>query len=87
MVTVTQERIDKLISQSEVQYFRIFDTGTIAAVRLPNGFKLVGQSACVDPDNYDADMGNKIALEDAKRQLWALEGYLLKDSMKCVPSY
>jgi hypothetical protein len=51
---------------------------TICVLVLKNGFTIVGKSACASPENFDAELGRKIAREDARRQIWALEGYLLK---------
>lgn len=50
---------------------------------LPNGFKIAyGESACVDPNNFDFELGKKYAQERcvlaATNKLWELEGYLLK---------
>lgn len=54
------------------------ETLTICVLVLKNGYTVIGKSACVSPENYNADIGHKIAREDAVRQIWALEGYLLK---------
>lgn len=50
---------------------------------LPNGFQVgYGESACVDPSNYDKALGEKYVKERcivaATNKLWELEGYLLK---------
>lgn len=54
---------------------------TIYVMVLKNGFTIVGKSACASPANYDAELGRKIAKEDARRQIWALEGYLLRSQL------
>lgn len=54
---------------------------TIAVVTTKNGFTLVGQSACAWPANFDADIGGRLALNDAKNKLWALMGYELKSKV------
>ncbi len=51
---------------------------TIAVVSMENGFLVIGKSACACIENYDQELGEKYALEDAMNQLWPLEGYLLK---------
>lgn len=51
---------------------------TVCALTLRNGFNVVGKSAPVSPENFDAALGLKIAREDARRQIWALEGYVLR---------
>ena len=39
---------------------------TIAVVTMKNGFTVVGESACAWPANFDADIGGRLALTDAK---------------------
>lgn len=54
-------------------------TVTVCCLLLRNGFNTVGHSAAVSPENFDEDIGRKVAYEKAKNEIWALEGYLLKD--------
>lgn len=54
---------------------------TICVLTTENGFALVGKSAPADPDNFDVDLGKKFAREDAIRQMWPLEAYLLRERM------
>ncbi|MDN7881264.1 Gp49 family protein [Burkholderia aenigmatica] len=51
---------------------------TFCVIVLRNGFSVTGQSACVSPENFDAEIGRKVARQKAVDQIWALEGYLLK---------
>jgi hypothetical protein len=46
-----------------------------------NGFAVVGKSAPADPSNYDEELGKRFAKEDCIRQLWQLEGYLLREKL------
>lgn len=39
------------------------------------GFTVEGQSACVSKENYNPDIGNKIARERALDQVWMVLGY------------
>lgn len=57
------------------------DCLTICVLVLKNGYTVVGKSACASPENYDAELGGKIAREDARRQIWALEGYALRSKL------
>ena len=57
---------------------------TICVLVLQNGFTVVGKSACASPENFDAELGAKIAKEDARRQIWALEGYALRNRLKAA---
>jgi len=54
---------------------------TICVLEMENGFYVVGESAPASAANYDANLGNKFAYENAIRQLWKLEGYLLRDRL------
>lgn len=54
---------------------------TVALVECQNGFILIGKSAPADPANFDAEAGKKFAFDDAIRELWSLEGYLLREKL------
>ncbi|WP_322898951.1 MULTISPECIES: Gp49 family protein [Acinetobacter] len=56
-------------------------TLTFCVLILKNGFKVVGQSDCASPENFDAEIGKKVAREDARNKIWMLEGYLLKEKL------
>lgn len=51
---------------------------TICIVVLENGFTLLGKSAPAAAANFNAEFGQKLAYEDCIRQMWPLEGYLLR---------
>jgi hypothetical protein len=54
---------------------------TIAVVTMYNGWVVLGKSAPADPKNFDLLTGKTFAYEDAIRQLWQLEGYLLREKL------
>jgi hypothetical protein len=54
---------------------------TFCVLVLRNGFTVTGQSACASPENFNADIGRRIAREDAIRQCWPLLGYELKERL------
>lgn len=54
---------------------------TICIIILENGFKVEGVSACVDPSNFDANIGKEEAYKNAFDKIWEIEGYLLKQKM------
>lgn len=58
---------------------------TIATVTMPNGYTVKGQSACLFAENFDAEIGQRVALEDAKRQMWPLLGYALLEKHAAAP--
>jgi hypothetical protein len=54
---------------------------TFCVLVLRNGFTVTGESACASPENFDADVGRKIARENAKNKIWPLMGYELRSKL------
>jgi len=54
---------------------------TLCVVTLDNGYIIIGKSTPADPLNFDEQLGRKFAKEDAIRQIWPLEAYLLRERM------
>lgn len=54
---------------------------TFCVLVLRNGFTVTGESACASPENFDADLGRKIARQSAVQKIWPLMGYALKDRL------
>jgi Phage protein (N4 Gp49/phage Sf6 gene 66) family len=54
---------------------------TFCVMVLQNGFTVTGESACASPENFDAEVGRKIARENAKQKIWPLMGYELKQKL------
>ena len=54
---------------------------TFCVLVLENGFTVTGESACASPENFDPELGKKIAKDNAIQKVWALEGYLLKEQL------
>lgn len=54
---------------------------TICLVVLKNGFTVVGKSAPASLENFNAELGQKFAYEDALRLLWPLMGFALRDRL------
>ncbi len=57
------------------------DLLTICKITMVNGFNVIGHSAPASAENFDADIGKRFAYENAFRQLWQLEGYLLREAL------
>lgn len=79
--TITSEMIDDIIEKSNINVQTIYGKCTIVACHLPNGFVIVESSACVDPRNYDKDLGTEICMRRIRAKLWELEGYKLQDEL------
>lgn len=54
---------------------------TFCVLVLRNGFTVTGESACASPENFNEGIGQKIARSNAVNKVWALEGYLLRQSL------
>jgi hypothetical protein len=54
---------------------------TFCVLVLRNGFTVTGESACASPENFDAEIGRKVARANAVQKIWPLEGYLLKQHL------
>lgn len=54
---------------------------TFCVLVLRNGFIVTGESACASPENFDAEIGRKIARENAVNKVWALMGYELRTKL------
>lgn len=58
-----------------------FSLLTFCVLRLRNGFTVTGESACASPENFDAEIGRKIAREKAFEKVWPLLGFRLRDEL------
>lgn len=77
---ITEEHLDSVIISAK--YWQPEGTTlTVCALTLKNGTHVIGESACVSVANFDVEIGRKIALQVAREKIWALEGYLLKQSL------
>lgn len=54
---------------------------TVCLLVLRNGFTIIGKSAPADARNFDPELGQKLAYEDAVRQIWPLMGYALRERL------
>ena len=54
---------------------------TFCVLVLRNGFTVTGESACASPENYDPEIGRKIARQNAEQKIWPLMGYQLKEQL------
>lgn len=56
-------------------------TLTVCALTLKNGFIVTGESAAVSVENFDKEIGRKIARENARNKIWSFEGYALRNKL------
>jgi hypothetical protein len=77
---VTPQMVDDQIVGAEFHVF-VGTTLTVCCLTLRNGFTVTGESACASPENYDKELGQKIARDNARQKIWALEGYRLRSEL------
>lgn len=54
---------------------------TFCVIQLRNGFTVTGESACASPENFNPEIGRRIARENAVAKVWPLLGFRLKDKL------
>lgn len=54
---------------------------TFCVLVLKNGFTVTGESACASPENFDAEIGRRIARQNAVQKIWPLMGYELRSKL------
>ena len=74
------QHIDETI-KSEAYYVFPGTTMTVCMLVLRNGFSVIGESAAASPENFNEEIGRKIARDNARNKIWALEGYLLRSKL------
>lgn len=77
---LTPDHIDSVIVGEDYHVFEN-TTLTVCCLKLKNGFTVTGESAAASPENFDVEIGKKIARTNAREKIWALEGYLLKQRL------
>lgn len=74
------DMIDGAIASEQYHVFP-GTTMTVCALTLRNGYIVTGESAAASPENFDKEIGCKIARDNARNKIWALEGYLLRQKL------
>lgn len=97
MELITNERLDELLAASPAErvtkeymesritgkeFTQLGETVTHCRILLDNGYSVSGESACVNVENYNQQIGEKIAYDRAFVQLWPLFGFLLAEKNK-----
>lgn len=71
-----QANMQDVIVKTQVEFGKPV---TYVTVRMKNGFTVRESTTCVDPDNYDEEIGKKICLEKIEDKIWMLLGYELQN--------
>ena len=74
------EKIDSVIVS---ETFTVLPSGKVMVceLTLKNGFTVRGEASTVSKENFDHEIGQKISRENARKQIWQLEGYLLQEKL------
>lgn len=79
--SITKEHVDSILAASQVESVKLGPKTTVVQLTLPNGFTITETSSCVDPENYNHDLGVEIASKRCAEKIWMLEGYLLQEKL------
>lgn len=81
-IIVTKEEVAEnmkdVLVRTEIEFGK---PTTYVTVRMKNGFTIRESTTCVDPNNYDEEIGKKICLEKLEDKVWLLLGYALQEKM------
>lgn len=80
--TITQDCVDSFVHVYEDYIFG--EKTTVVKATLANGFEIVESSSCVDPANYDHEIGVSICVSKIKDKLWSYLGFLLQTAVKGI---
>jgi hypothetical protein len=77
---VTEQEVEEAIRSSQYHRFECTNV-TVCCLTLDNGFTTVGSSGCVDPAEFNEEVGRKIARRDAFSKAWAYLGFRLAEKL------
>lgn len=84
VATLPERKLTKEFLESEidkVEYNRFGETNTHCTITTKSGFTFTGESACVDPNNYNKELGEKYAYENAFEKMWMPYGFWLHKAL------
>jgi len=74
--TITETNVHDFVK--DIEYKKWGDKTTIAKALLANGFIITESSSCVDPANFNIDIGSNICKDRIYNEMWRLLGFLLQ---------
>lgn len=82
MTTPTRVTKEALLAKIAAVDYVVMPDGrtTICQLTMQNGFTVRGESSCVSAENFNKELGENYAYENAFDAAWAFEGYLLAES-------
>lgn len=70
-----------VLASDDLGSLKALELLTFCVLVLRNDFTVTGESACASPENFDAELGRKIARANAVNKVWPLMGYALKEQL------
>ncbi len=78
---LTKLQVLKILNKSKIKVMTLYNKCTVVSAKLPNGFVIVESSGCIDPTNYNEDIGKEICMQKIEDKIWLLEGYCLQNKL------
>lgn len=78
-ITITQEHVNNVIDHTKIVYETFGKKTLIGICTFPNGWVEVFDTSCIDPSNFDVEIGKEIILERLSNKIWELEAYVLQN--------
>lgn len=75
---ITQKDVDNFITKTEA--IKMGDKTTVVQATFKNGFSMVSGSSCVEPKNFDMEIGKQCCMEKIKDHVWGFLGFLLQSA-------
>lgn len=80
-VVADWSRTSAMTQEISEKDFAALELLTFCVIVLKNGFTVTGESACASPENFNAEIGRRVARENAVAKVWPLMGYALKNKL------
>ena len=84
LATLPDRKLTKEFLESEikdVEYNRLGGTITHCTIHTKSGFTFTGESACVNPNNFDPKIGEQVAYDNAFEKMWLPYGFWLHKAL------
>lgn len=72
---LVKENVDRLLEDATIVDGTVYDNGTLMSVKLECGYAITVTSECMDPEDYDHEVGLEICREKVYEKLAGLEAY------------
>ena len=80
--TIMESNVNDFVKSLDVSQWG--DKTTVVHATLANGFIMTESSSCVDPTNFNMDIGENICKEKIYNKLWGMLGFLLQTAKEGI---